>query len=185
MRVEREKLEKLSSELQATNYNQFQEKVRNGAYQIFSWGWVADYPDPENFLFLLTSRMSRSRSGGPNTANFSNARYDRLFEEMKARENDAQRLAIIRKMIAILEVERPWIELYYPEDYALYHGWLHDVKPAGLAFPTAKYRDLDPILRERERRAWNQPVTWPAYALLAAALAIVLPGVRTFFRERQ
>jgi oligopeptide transport system substrate-binding protein len=175
----------LDVRIEATSYNQFQEKVRNGAYQIFMWGWVADYPDPENFLFLLTSRMARSRGGGPNTANFSNARYDRLFEEMKVRENDAQRLAIIRKMIAILEVERPWIELFYPEDYALYHGWLHDVKPSGMAFPTAKYRDLDPILRARERREWNRPVIWPAYALLAAALAIVLPGVRTFFRERQ
>ena len=52
-------------------------------------------------------------------------------------------------------------------------------------FPTAKYRDLDPALREERRRAWNRPVTWPAYALLAAGFAIVLPGVRTFFRERQ
>ncbi|MDH4017696.1 MAG: ABC transporter substrate-binding protein, partial [Actinomycetota bacterium] len=42
----------LDVEIAATNYNQFQEKVRNGAYQLFMWGWIADYPDPENFLFL-------------------------------------------------------------------------------------------------------------------------------------
>ena len=175
----------LDVRIEASSYNQFQQKVRNGAYQIFSWGWVADYPDPENFLFLLTSEMARSRSGGPNTANFSNARYDQLFEKMKARENDAERLAMIREMLAILETERPWIELFHPEDYALYHGWLRNVKPAGMAFPTLKYRDLDPALREERRREWNRPVTWPAYALLAAGIAIVLPGVRTFYRERQ
>jgi ABC-type transport system substrate-binding protein len=175
----------LDVKIEATSYNQFQQKVRNGAYQIFSWGWVADYPDPENFLFLLTSEMARSRSGGPNTANFSNARYDQLFLKMKVRENDAERMATIREMLAILEAERPWIELFHPEDYALYHGWLRNVKPAGMAFPTLKYRDLDPALREQQRREWNRPVTWPAYALLAAGVAIVLPGVRTFFRERQ
>ena len=175
----------LDVKIEATSYNQFQQKVRNGAYQIFSWGWVADYPDPENFLFLLTSEMARSKSGGPNTANFSNARYDELFFEMKVRENDAERLAMIREMLVILETERPWIELFHPEDYALYHAWLRNVKPAGMSFPTFKYRDLDPDLREKQRREWNRPVTWPAYALLAAGIAIVLPGVRTFFRERQ
>ena len=43
----------LDVEIAGTTYNQFQDKVRRGAYQIFMWGWVADYPDPENFLFLL------------------------------------------------------------------------------------------------------------------------------------
>ena len=42
----------LDVEINATTYNQFQEKVRQGAYQIFLWGWIADFPDPENFLFL-------------------------------------------------------------------------------------------------------------------------------------
>ncbi len=111
--------------------------------------------------------------------------FDELFLEMKARENDAERMAMIREMLAILEAERPWIELFHREDYALYHGWLANVKPAGMSIPTDKYRDLDPALRAELRRAWNQPVVWPAYALLAAGIAIVLPGVVTFLRERQ
>jgi ABC-type transport system substrate-binding protein len=123
-------------EIAATNYNQFQEKVRRGSYQIFQWGWVADYPDPENFLFLLYSPMGRTRSGGPNTANFSDARYDELFLAMKTRRNDATRLEIIREMRAMLEHERPWIELFHPEDYVLYHEWLKHVKPAGMSIPT-------------------------------------------------
>ena len=54
----------LDVEIAATNYNQFQDKVRRGAYQIFMWGWVADYPDPENFLFLLWGPMARSKPAG-------------------------------------------------------------------------------------------------------------------------
>ena len=56
--------------IEATNYNQFQEKLANGAYKIFSFGWVADYPDPENFLFLLWSEMGKSKHGGPKATNF-------------------------------------------------------------------------------------------------------------------
>lgn len=175
----------LDVEIAATSYNQFQDKVRRGAYQIFTWGWVADYPDPENFLFLLWTPMSRTHGGGPNTANFSNPRYDALFVAMKAMTDTPERLALIDEMRAILQEERPWIENYYPERYALYHGWVRNEKPAGLSIPTAKYLDIDAEARAIARVEWNAPVTWPAFMLLAVFVAVLVPGVVTFLRERQ
>ena len=172
-------------DIEATNYNQFQEKVRNGAYQLFMWGWVADYPDPENFLFLLWSEMARSKTGGPNTANFSNPRYDELYLSMKARPNDAQRLVEIEEMRGIVEYERPWIELVHSEAYSLFHGWLSHIKPFGMSFPMTKYRDLDPALRTAQREGWNRPILWPLYAALGLGVALVIPAVVTFMRERQ
>ena len=77
---------------------EFQEKVRNGAYQIFMWGWVADYPDPENFLFLLWGPMAQATSLGPNTANFDHPRFNELFLEMKDRPNDGRRAELIGEM---------------------------------------------------------------------------------------
>ena len=171
--------------IEATNYNQFQEKLANGAYQIFSFGWVADYPDPENFLFLLWSEMGKSKHGGPNATNFSDPRFDELFLSMKARENGPQRLAEIQEMTAILERERPWIELFHSEAYSLYHGWVRNVKPMGLSMPTYEYRDVDTVMRAERRREWNEPILWPAYVLALAAVLIVIPGIRTYLRERQ
>jgi ABC-type transport system substrate-binding protein len=172
-------------EIAATSYNQFQDKVRRGAFQLFMWGWVADYPDPENFLFLLWTQMGRTKSGGPNTANFSHPGYDALFLEMKNRPNDARREDLIRELRAIVERERPWIELFHPEDYALYHGWLANVKPMGLSVPTSKYRDIDAPARARLRAERNRPVRWPAALLVAAFVAVLVPTVRTYLRERQ
>jgi ABC-type transport system substrate-binding protein len=40
-------------EVRATDYNRFQDKMNKGSVQIFFWGWLADYPDAENFLFML------------------------------------------------------------------------------------------------------------------------------------
>ena len=48
--------------IRATDYNRFQEKMRNGTSQIFQWGWNADYPDPENFFFLLYGPKFKSEA---------------------------------------------------------------------------------------------------------------------------
>lgn len=165
----------------ATSYNQFQDKIRRNAYQIFLWGWIGDYPDPENFLFLLWSESAPH----PNSSQFKNTRYDELFVAMKARANDAERARLIAEMLGILEQERPWIELYHSEEYALVHSWVENVKPAGLSLPAIKYRDLDPDERARKRAEWNEPVLWPAWLLLGLFVAAVVPGVITFFKERQ
>ena len=123
------------------------------------WGWVADYPDPENFLFLLSGPMGQALSGGPNTANFSHPRFDALFAEMKDMENGPKRLAKIRELREILEHERPWIELFHQESYALIQPWLRNVKPAGMSLPAAKYQaELERLatalaLKAREIRA--------------------------------
>ena len=175
----------LDVEIAATNYNQFREKVRKGAYQIFMWGWIADYPDPENFFFLLWGPMAESISGGPNTANFADPRFDRLFAEMKDRPNDARRLELIRELCEILAEERPWIELFHRESYVLYHGWMRNVKPAGLSYPQAKYQDIDAHQRAELRETWNRPIVWPAYALALTVVALVVPAIRTYLRERQ
>jgi ABC-type transport system substrate-binding protein len=176
----------LDIKLAATNYNEFRDKLRRNAYQMFRFGWIADYPDPENFLFLLWGDMAQSRnSGAPNTANFQNAEYDALYSKMRDMENGSARLAIIGQMLEILERERPWIELTHSEGYSLYHEWIHNVKPSGIGFPTDKYVAIDPVLREARRTAWNEPVLWPAYGLSAIAIAVAIPGIVTFMRERQ
>jgi hypothetical protein len=88
-------------------------------------------------------------------------------------------------MRGILEDERPWIELYYPEDYTLYHGWVSNVRSSGLSMPSLKHYDLDPGKRRAAQQAWNRPVLWPAFALLALVVAIVVPGARTYLKERR
>ena len=62
----------LDVEIAAQHYNAFQDKVRRGAFQIYTWGWIADYPDPENFLFLLWGpNANATNPGAPNTSSFA------------------------------------------------------------------------------------------------------------------
>jgi ABC-type transport system substrate-binding protein len=124
------------------------------------------------------------KSGGPNTANFCDAEYDRLYRQMKDLPDNAERAATIGRMLAILQRERPWIELYHEEDYTLSHAWLINSKPMGISYPAYKYRDVDAGQRARLQHAWNAPVRWPAYVLAIAILGLALPAVRTYSRER-
>jgi ABC-type transport system substrate-binding protein len=174
----------LDVQIVATTYNQFQDRVRRGAYQIFQWGWIADFPDPENFLFLLECSNAQSKSRGPNTANFCNDEFDRLYREMKNLPNGQERAALIKRMIGIIENERPWIELFHNEDYTLSHAWLVNSKPMGISNPAFKYKDVKPELRTKLRADWNAPVRWPLYLVLLVIFAATVPAVRTYYRER-
>ena len=131
--------------------------MRRGAYQLFMWGWVADYPDPENFLFLLWSESARS-AGGPNTANFSDPQLrPPLPRHARRCPTATERLRLIQEMRAILERERPWIELFHPESYALIHGWVHNAKPLGMSFSDPQVPATSTSRCGRAQRAeWNQ-----------------------------
>jgi ABC-type transport system substrate-binding protein len=174
----------LDVQIVATTYNQFQDRVRRGAYQIFQWGWIADFPDPENFMFLLECSNAQSKSRGPNTSNFCNQEYDRHYRDMKNLPNNERRGELLKEMVSMLEKDRPWIELYHSEDYTLSHAWLVNSKPMGLSNPNFKYKDVKPELRTRLRAEWNKPVRWPLYLVLLVIVAVTVPAVRTYYRER-
>jgi ABC-type transport system substrate-binding protein len=172
-------------EIRATDYNRFQEKIRKGAAQIFTWGWNADYPDPENFLFLLYGPQGKVKFGGENSANYDNPEYDRLFEKMKNMENSPEREKIIDRMVSILREDSPWIWGFYPKDYQLNHSWLSNLKPNQMARNNVKYLRIDAKLRDARRREWNRPQWWPFVFLFAAFGLIVLPAMRFYRRQEE
>lgn len=174
----RKQFEKLSIQLEirTTDWNRFQEKTRTGNTQLFFLGWNADYPDPENFLFLLYGPQSRAKKQGENSANYANPEYDALFERMKTMDNGPERQAIIDRMLEIARNDAPWSFGYNPKSYALYHAWYANQKPNKLARNDVKYRKIDAALRAKRREEWNQPVYWPLFAVAAVVVAIALLG---------
>ena len=172
-------------EIRGTDYNRFQDKVRKGAAQMFVWGWNADYPDPENFLFLFLSAQSRAKHQGENAANYSNPEFDRMFDLMKNMENGPERQAIIDEMVAILQEDAPWSFGWHPKDYGLRHAWVKNAKPNQMARNGLKYQRVDALLREARRTEWNKPVAWPLALILVLLAAFALPVWRTWRRRER
>jgi len=182
----RKQFEKLGIQLvvRTTDYNRFREKMLKGTGQIYMWGWNADYPDPENFLFLLYGPNSKAENQGENASNYRSDAFDALFRRMKDMRSGDRRLEIIEEMIAIARHDAPWAWGFYPKNFELYHGWLHNVKPNLMANNTLKYERIDPVLRQRQREQWNSPVVWPIVLLLASVLVLLASGI-TVYRRRE
>ncbi|MDR2165317.1 MAG: ABC transporter substrate-binding protein [Zoogloeaceae bacterium] len=169
--------------VRASDYNRFQDKLKESAAQLFFLGWNADYPDPENFFFLLHGPENQ-KNGGENKVNYQNPEFDRLFLQMKSMDNTPERLALIRRMNRLLQHDAPWIALFHPKTYTLTHGWLKNRKPNDVANNTLKYQRLDYRARERQRAAWNTPERWPL-AMFAVVLALLAYPAFRLYRQRE
>jgi len=172
-------------EIRTTDYNRFQEKVLNGNFQFLSWGWNADYPDPENFLFLLYGHNSKKLHGGENAANYDNPEFNHLFKEMESMENTPERLQIIRKMLNIARRDAPWVWGFHPQDFGLYHKWVSNAKPNTMANNTLKYLRIDPAARKERRIAWNQPDYFPLFIFTGILFITSIPALILVMRRKK
>ncbi len=171
-------------ENRTTDYNRFQEKMLKGNFQFFVWGWNADYPDPENFFFLLSGDNGKVAHGGENVANYDNPEFNRLFKVIENMDNSPERLRVIRRMVGILQADAPWAWGYHPVAFGLFQGWVENVKSNAMANNTMKYLRIDALQRERMRDKWNRPVVWPVAALAALIIVSALPAVIAIRKKR-
>lgn len=172
-------------EIRATDYNQFQDKVRKGRHQIFWWGWLADYPDAENYLFLLYGPNSKSKHDGENAANWENPEYDRRYQQLRFLDDGPAKQKLIDEMVAIAREDAPWAWGFFPWASGAYHQWVYNGKPSILIRDMAKYYRIDPALRVAKQREWNRPSWWPPVALALALLAAVWAAWRSFGRRER
>ena len=171
-------------EIRATDNNQFQDKVRKGKYQVFWLGWNADYPDAENFLFLLYGPTGKTKHDGENTSNYDSAAFDRLFVQMKTLEDGPQKQKLIDDMVNVVREDAPWTMGFFPYASAATQQWVHNYKPAILVRDQGRYLRLDVPRRLAAHATWNRPVWWPLLLMAAAALALVWVA-RRHFRRRE
>ncbi|WP_423202841.1 ABC transporter substrate-binding protein [Legionella busanensis] len=171
--------------IRATQYNRFQEKMRNGNAQIFSWGWNADYPDPENFLFMLYGSNGKVRHGGENAANYDNQEYNKLFNLMKNRPNDMERQAIIDRMVEIVRHDAPWVWGINTETFILTQQWLSLTKPNTISLNSLKYISIDVSLRNKFRLLWNNPILWPLLVIILLLFLLLILPIFLVYRRTQ
>ena len=103
----------------------FTKAAENGNFQIASYGWVADYPDAEDFYQL---NYSRNEPPGSNWARYANPAYDKAYEESRFMANGAERLARFRTMNALVQDEVPMILLFTPLKYGIVQNWIGNFK---------------------------------------------------------
>jgi ABC-type transport system substrate-binding protein len=116
-----------------------------GKVQSFNYGWLADYPDGENFLQLFWTKSI----GGANYAMFSLPEYDRLYERVKTMPDSPERTELYRRMVRLIWVYNPWRVNTLMRYSILIHPWVIGYKKHPFAHAPWRYLDID--LEERAR----------------------------------
>jgi oligopeptide transport system substrate-binding protein len=123
-----------------------QRKVNNKQIQMYTMGWVADYPDAENFLQLY---YSGNIDKGTNNTNFHNTLFDSLYRQVRVMQDSPERTAKYAIMARILNEECPVLLLSEPESFTLFSDWGYNVKPPPIGNGFFKYRRIDAQKRAR------------------------------------
>lgn len=172
-------------DIRGTDYNRFQEKMARGVAQTFMWGWVADYPDAENFLFLLYGPNAKAGKGGENASNYENPEYDRLFEKMRDLPDGSEKEAVIAQMNRIVQHDAPWMFGLNPKSGGAYQQWVGNAKPTQMVRNTLQYLKIDPALRTQKIAEWNKPVWWPLALVALIFLLVVWLAWRAVSRQEK
>jgi len=124
------------------------EQARFGKVQSFSYGWIADYPDGEDFLQLLWG----GSIGQANYAMFDLPEYNALYEKAKTLAPGPERDALYTKMVKLIMVYMPWMVETYKAQTILMQPWLLDYKKHPFMIEPWKYLDIDLARKAAERR---------------------------------
>jgi ABC-type oligopeptide transport system substrate-binding subunit len=99
----------INIELVNTEFKVLVANLRQGDFEVGSYGWLADYNDAQHFLFPFETSTKQL-----NLSKFSNTDYDRLMAEASVTSDQRKRAQLMQQAEAILLREMPALPLYFP-----------------------------------------------------------------------
>jgi oligopeptide transport system substrate-binding protein len=110
-------------DVQVVDWGEFLVGLDDREYQMFSLGWIGDYPDPQNFLDMLFHSQSAY-----NHSEYANAEVDALVERARTEQDVDKRLALYQEVEQMLVDDAPWIPLYHSGGYYLVKPYVQGLK---------------------------------------------------------
>lgn len=121
-------------EIQQAEFATFLQDVRQGRYQMFELGWIADYVDPEDFLDIKLHGQSPD-----NDTRYSNPEVDRLLEQARTEPDHERRLSLYQQAEQIIVNDAPWIPLFHDKAAVLVKPYVKDYFVEPLVIPKLRY----------------------------------------------
>jgi oligopeptide transport system substrate-binding protein len=118
---------------------QIRKLAQAGKVQMHTYGWIADYPDGENFLQLFWTKSI----GGANYTQFSLPEFDQLYEKSRTMPDGPERTAIYQRMVRLLWVYNPWRVNFLKAGTILIQPWVLGYKKHPFSHEPFRYLDVD------------------------------------------
>jgi oligopeptide transport system substrate-binding protein len=104
--------------------------MNDQVYQCFTSGWIADYPDSQNFVDLLFYSASSQ-----NHMAYRNGEVDALLEKARIESNADERTRLYRRAEQIIIAEAPWVPLTHGRVYTLVKPYVQGFRASSAMYP--------------------------------------------------
>lgn len=117
-------------ELKQLDWGAFIKAADAGEPAFFRLGWVADYPDPENFLSFLFHSSNKGPRG--NVTFFDNPVVDSLLDESDKETDPKLRLSMLQRAEEAIIADTPWLFLAFNKEVILRKPHVKNLHPTGM-----------------------------------------------------
>ena len=125
----------ITAEFQQTEFATFLKDLHKGRFQMFDIGWIADYPDPENFLDILFHSQSTN-----NHTHYSNPEVDELLVQARVETDTTRRYSLYNQVEQMILDDAPWVPLWFDgESKLLVKPNVHDFLLPPLIIPRYRF----------------------------------------------
>ena len=126
----------IEMEILQTEWAIFLQDLHEERFQMFGGlGWIADYPDPENFLDGLFHSQSSN-----NNSKYSNSEVDSLLEKARVEQDQAVRFETYHQVEQMIMDDAPWVPLWHGNGgYALLKPQVKDYFLFPMTVPRFRY----------------------------------------------
>ena len=125
----------ITAEFQQTEFATFLKDLHKGRFQMFDIGWIADYPDPENFLDILFHSESTN-----NHTHYSNPEVDELLMKARVETDEQVRYDLYNQAEQMIIDDAPWVPLWFDgESKLLVKPNVHDYLLPPLIIPRYRF----------------------------------------------
>ena len=119
--------------------NYYYDQIYSGHHgQLFSGGWCADYPDPENFADVLFHTGSQQNNGG-----YSNPQLDALLDAARVEQDISKRIAMYQQAEQILVDDAAALFTIYSLSYQLVKPYVKGYVFTPIDIPIERYMWLE------------------------------------------
>ncbi len=107
--------------------------------QIFSGGWCADYPDPENFADALFHTGAQQ-----NESHYSNPQLDKILEQARVEQDATKRIQLYQQAEQIIVDDAPVVFTTHALSHVLVKPHIKGYVLTPIDIPLERYLSIDP-----------------------------------------
>jgi oligopeptide transport system substrate-binding protein len=137
-------------DIEILQWAQHLDNYETGKSVFWRTGWIADYPDPENFLNLFYGKhvpAEMSDRSFINSVRFQNAKFDSIFEVALRIVDTKERYELFAQADQIIVDEAACMPIFYDENTRLIQ-----VKVKNFPANAMEYRDLSEVYFKEEEQ---------------------------------